>query len=799
MKRVLTILLFVGVTLRLDGAPDPVASPGATVISGNARFTVLTDRLIRMEWAEDGVFEDRASLAVINRDLPVPAYKATEKNGTLTIKTGKLTLSYSGGRFAPDNLSVSFSLGGKTVTWHPGDQPTGNLKGTTRTLDGCLGYEKLSKTETQLEDGILSRDGWAIIDESSRHILQADDSDWGEWVREREDGDRLDLYIFAYGHDYLAALKDFTKISGNIPLPPRYVFGYWWSRYWPYTDEELRTLALEMRSRGIPADVFIIDMDWHLTWPEMQQRLGNDEFGQSRGWTGYSWNHDLIPDPEGLLRELHSKGFKTALNLHPASGIRPQEDCYDAFVEDYLSRTQDYDGPKDYVYPKGGYTFTGNDKPTGREGYRAPVPFRLDQQAWADAYFNSVIHPLERQGVDFWWLDWQQWRESKYVENLSNTFWCNYAFWNDKVRRTRALGPKADRPLIYHRWGGLGSHRYQLGFSGDTYDEWSVLEFLPYFTATASNVGYGYWGHDIGGHMQLKGHQRPRDPEMYTRWMQFGVFTPIFKTHSTRSGNLDCRIWIYPEYYEYLKDAIELRYALAPYIYDAAREATMTGVSLCRPLYYYHPEQEEAYERKDEYYFGPDILATVISEPAGDDGIVSRKVWLPKGSDWYDMAHGTLLKGGRVVSLDYTIGQNPWFVRAGAVIPLSAEGIQNLQQTSSELRLLVVPGKAACEIVHYEDDGISQSYETEYASTRISKKVSGRKTTLSIGAREGSYDGAPATRKLSIVLEGINAVSSVKVNGMPLQSGAICSGGGKTVISLGEHPAETALKVEFTS
>ena len=798
MKRFLTAsLLLLAASLRLPAASDPVARPGSTVIKDNARFTLLTDRLVRMEWAQDGVFEDRASLAIINRSLPVPAYKATEKNGVLTIKTDKLTLTYSGGRFDAGNLSVAFKLNGKTVTWHPGDQPSGNLKGTTRTLDGCLGYSQLSNREKELEDGILSRDGWAIVDESARHLLRKDDSDWGEWVCERPAGDRIDWYMFAYGHDYLTALQDFTKIAGGIPLPPRYVFGYWWSRYWPYTDDELRTLALEMRSRGIPADVFIIDMDWHLTWNEMQRRLGNDEFGQGRGWTGYSWNHDLIPDPKGLLSELHEKGFKTSLNLHPASGIRPQEDCYDAFVEDYLSRTDDYDGPKDYIYPNGGYTFAGNDKPTGREGYSAPVPFRLDQQAWADAYFNSVIRPLERDGVDFWWLDWQQWRESKYVKDLSNTFWCNYAFWNDKLRQTRSLGPEADRPLIYHRWGGLGSHRYQVGFSGDTYDEWSVLEFLPYFTATASNVGYGYWGHDIGGHMQRRDHQRQREPEMYTRWMQFGVFTPIFKTHSTRSGNLDCRIWIYPEYYEHLKAAIELRYALAPYIYDAAHEATLTGVSLCRPLYYYHPEAAEAYEWRGEYYFGPDILATAISKPVGADGTASHTVWLPSGSQWYDMAHGTLLQGGKTVTLDYTIAQNPWFVRAGAIIPLSREGIQNLQKPDSDLRLMVVPGKAASSIVHYEDDGISQSYGTQTATTIITKRSSGRKTVLEIGAREGSYKDAPERRSVSIVLEGVSNVKSVKVNGLPLESGAVCTGGGRTVITLGDHPAAEALRVEI--
>ncbi len=797
MKRTLIFTLLLLACFEGLADNNPKAAPEAVVVCGNARFTVLTDRLIRMEWAADGQFEDRASLAVVNRNLPVPAFKVISKGEGVSIKTGKVALEYGGGRFAPDNLSVSFSLGGKTRTWHPGDSPSGNLKGTTRTLDGCLGFGQLSKRETELEDGILSRDGWALVDESSRHLLQADSSDWGEWVVERPEGDRIDWYIFAYGHDYTAALGDFTKIAGSIPLPPKYVFGYWWSRYWIYTDEEILQLADDMRSRDIPADVFIIDMDWHETWKDLDGRAGHDEFGQRRGWTGYTWNRDLIPDPAGLLNELHGKGFKTALNLHPASGIRPYEDCYERFVDDYLSRTSDYDGPKDFVYPEGGYTFAGNKEPAGKAGYRAPVPFRLDQQAWADAYFNSVIRPLERQGVDFWWLDWQQWRESKYVKDLSNTFWCNYAFWNDKLRQTRNLGLQAPRPLIYHRWGGLGSHRYQLGFSGDTYDEWSVLKFLPYFTATASNVGYGYWGHDIGGHMQLKDHVRPRDPELFVRWMQFGVFTPIFKTHSTQTANLDCRIWSYPDHYEWLKAAIKLRYALSPYIYDAARQATQTGVSMCRPLYYYHPEAPEAYEWNSEYYFGDNILATAVTEPVGADGTAPCRLWLPKG-EWYDVSHGASLRGGRVVELRYTLAENPWFVRAGAVIPLAPEGIRNLQDPSNELRLMVVPGKASCSFEHYEDDGVSQSYVRDYAITHIEKTVSGRKTTLLVGAREGSWDGAPSTRRISVVLEGVSkAPAKVLLGGSALPEGAVCTTGGKVVVQLPESPVSQPLKIEI--
>ena len=789
MKRLLFLLTLLAVTGTLFAENlEPKADPAAVVTEGNARFTILTDRLIRMEWAEDGIFEDRASLAIVNRHLPVPKYKVTRSGGLLTIVTDKLTLTYKGGRFDADNLKVVFPMNKKPVTWHPGMEDKGNLKGTTRTLDGCLGFEKLSHREKELENGILSRDGWTIVDESARHLFEKVDADWENWIAERPEGDRIDWYIFAYGHDYTAALGDFIKVAGRIPLPPKYTLGYWWSRYWIYTDDEMLELGREMRERGIPMDVMIIDMDWHYTYKDLDKRAGHDDFNQRRGWTGYTWNRDLFPDPEGFLKEVHGMGYKTALNLHPASGIRPYEECYDAFLKDYLSRTDDYDGPKDYIFGDEPYLYKGTKKPVGKPGYKASVPFRIDQIEWADAYFNSVLHPLEKQGVDFWWLDWQQWLESRYVKGLSNTFWLNYVFFHDMVRQNARFGKDARRPLIYHR--------YQLGFSGDTYDEWSVLQFLPYFTATASNVGYGYWGHDIGGHMMKKELTRSTDPETYTRWLQYGVFTPIFKTHSTQNARLERKFWAYPSHYDYMLAAVRLRYTLSPYIYTAAHEAYETGVSMCRPLYYVYPEEEKAYTWNEEFFFGDRILATAVCHPAGADGKAERKMWFPKGNDWYDMALHQTHKGGTEKTLYYTIDQNPWYVKAGSVLPLAGKDIRNLQDPSDELGILIVPGNGTSIFDLYEDDGISQAYDTDYAVTRITKKAQSNHIVLTIGARKGSFKGMSPERKVYLVLEGVTKQpNGIRIGRNYLHNAVLEEG--RVRIDLGTFPAGAETEVEI--
>ena len=775
----------------LHAENNPVARPEAQVTAGNARFTVLTDRLVRMEWSSTGAFEDHATLAIVNRDLPVPKFTVVRTGDGVRIKTDYLELSYKGGgKFTADNLSVYFRVNRKYVSWKPGMEPTGNLMGTARTLDGCSGPDHINYNDP-METGILSRDGWALVDESTRHLLVKEDSDWGEWVAVRPEGEVQDWYLFAYGHDYKAALADFTKVAGKIPLPPKFVFGYWWSRYWDYSDEEFIALGKEFRDRGLPIDVMIIDMDWHQTWPRTGRRIGRDEMGQGVGWTGYSWDRDLFNDPDAFLAEVHSQGLKTALNLHPASGIVPREDCYPAFVADYLSRTDDYDGPEGYVYKGGEEQANGR---TAKAGYHAPVPFRMDQEAWAGAYFNSVIHPLERQGVDFWWLDWQQYKESHYVPGLSNTFWLNHTFFNDKVRQSRGKAPEdAARPMIYHRWGGLGSHRYQLGFSGDTEIKWEVLGYLPKFTATASNVGYGYWGHDLGGHMQRE--DVPTEPELYTRWLQYGVFSPIFKTHCTKSAVLERRFWAFPDHYEYMKAALELRYALSPYIYDMARKAYDTGISLCRPMYYEYPETEEAYNCDQQYFFGDNILAATVCEPVNPaTGLASRSVWFPSGTEWYDMAHGEMVKGGGRKTLQYTIAQNCWFVKAGAIVPLAQVGLRNLQEKSDALRLYIAPGGGKSSYTHYEDDEVSQAYPSQYATTEIVKTVSGSTCTVEVGARKGSYKGMPANRTLTLVLGGVDRCPTATCNGAALD----CSYDATTkeaVVKLPAGPASAAQKV----
>ena len=704
---------------------NPVADPDAVVQSGNMRFTVLTPQMIRIQYSSKKVFEDRATFAVVNRRLPVPAFTTSEEDGYLYIKTEAVTLKYRTGsnpttlRNRPESLSVTFNMNGHEVVWYPGKDDALNLKGTTRTLDNGRGDSKRG----ELENGILSRGGWALIDESasakrgdgSRTFAFEPMEEGGmDWAKPLADESATDWYILCYGHDYKKALGDYVKIAGRIPMPPDYMFGYWYSKYQRYTAQDFMDITMDIENNRIPIDIMIMDMDWH-----------------KDGWTGWSWNTSLIPDPKGLINWMHQHNMKVSLNLHPADGVNNYEDNFAQMCADL-----------------------GKDP-----GTTTNIPWQLEDYNFYKAMFKNIIRLRESEGVDFWWIDWQQRLTNNNLAGLGETFWCNHVFYEDM-----RLNRPEHRPVIFHRWGGLGSHRYPIGFSGDTFATFPTLAFQPYFTATASNVGFGYWGHDLGGHQQ----PGDNDPELYLRWMQFGVFTPIFRTHATNAANIERRIWVYENFPSLLK-IVQLRYAMFPYIYTAAREAYDTGVSMCRPLYYDHPEDANAYKYEDEYMFGNDILVAPIVTPADADKTVRRTVWLPEGK-WWNVCRSKMMDGN--VTFTDTYGQEdiPYFYKAGSII-VNNPPQKSVTTKAPTLILKVVPGADGSYSL-YEDEGDTELYKdgvfshTEFTQTRNAQSV-----TLNIGARTGVYPGMPDERAYRAEFIGSEKPERVLINGNEAASG----------------------------
>lgn len=737
--RLLTCLCLAGAT-SASAQTNPVANPDAVVVSGNARFTVLTPEMIRIEYSDKGAFEDRATFTVINRNLDVPKFKKSEDKDFLYINTDKLALKYRKGTNpatetpSEENLSITLDKNGEKVVWFPGKPDPLNLKGTCRTLDRNNGDNK----RKEMENGLVSRSGWAVINDSwsntrpdgSRSFaVEPNEAVGFDWWAQRADPDALDIYFMGYGNNYKKALSDYTKIAGKIPLPPAFVFGYWYSKYASYTADDFRNIMAELSKNNIPCDVMILDMDWH--WN------GNKEDSDGRGgWTGWSWNTKLIPDPQGLLDDIHAQNLNIGLNLHPADGVTKSES------PEYFAKM--------------------NSELKGKYGNDENIPWTLDNTDFKNAFFNTIIRDHEKEGVDFWWLDWQQHLTSPYTDGLGETFWCNHVFFNDMAKN------RPDRrPVIFHRWGGLGCHRYQIGFSGDAFINFPTLAFQPYFTATASNVGYGYWGHDLGGHMMGKGVD-PNDPELVLRWLQFGAFTPIFRTHATKDSRIERQIWKFPNFPD-MREVVELRYALFPYIYTMAREAYDTGISICRPLYYNHPEAEEAYKYETEYMFGNDILVAPVTEASVNSKSV-KEIWFPEGK-WWSASTNELIEGPCVKEMTFTQQQIPYFFRQGSMVPFNPRGIKSVTERPDELVINTVSGGNGVGSI-YEDGGNNSDYATNYATTMLKCKSKGNVDEYVVAPRKhmgaSSIEGLKDARSYTFNIYNSNAPKSVAINGRPV-------------------------------
>ena len=693
--------------------PAAPARENKVVVGPTFRFSILTPRLLRLE---TGNYTDLPTQTVWNRSLDRFDYRIRKEKDFWTVETAQAAFRIDVKKATLVRVTLS---DGTVVT----DFHRGNLLGTARTLDNVSGAVRLEK-------GVLSRSGVSELDDSGSLLLGQDGS-----ILPRPAC--TDRYYFAYGHDYLGCLKDFFRLTGPVPLIPKYALGNWWSRYKAYTQEEYRSLMEEFLRRRLPVTVATIDMDWH--WTDVLQRFGEDARpGKPRckeellynnflpGWTGYSWNTELFPDPGELLSWLHEKNFHVTLNVHPSQGIRYYEDCYPQVCR-----------------------ALGRDPES-----RKTVEFDITDLAFVEAYLDIAHHPLEDSGVDFWWLDWQQGKNTK-VPGLDPLWALNHYHTLDGGRGNQ-------RPLILSRYAGLGSHRYPLGFSGDSHCTWESLRFQPYFTANAANAGYSWWSHDIGGHMQ--GYQ---DDELYLRWLQFGVFSPVNRLHSSNSDFMGKepwkRCWAVSRVAE---DFLRLRHRLIPLLYSANYRTHTEGIPVCMPMYYRY-DCEDAYRAKDQYLFCGSLLTAPITRPMDRRlNLASARVWLPEGR-WTDIFNGRIYRGGGWVTMYRDLDAIPVLAPAGAIAAMYENGETNDLGLGQTLEIHAWRGNGSFEL--YEDDGETRAFESGvYALTAMRVEERGDSLRFQINPPEGDASIIPRGRKMRVIFRDVRS-AAVTVNGAEFQ------------------------------
>ena len=722
---------------RLIAKTRPQADRENIVRWGEYRVTVLGTRLFRLEKSNRGLFRDSATQAIWFRDMPKQAFSFSKSQESACIDTGECRLI-----LYKDRGQVCVEMDGKCIL----ADNAGNLLGTYRTLDCCDGdtyYRHWIKDDKprriELGMGVCSQTGVAVLDDS----LSLTPGDDGQVKNERADG--TDEYIFAFGQDYRAAVCTLYALTGATPLVPRFALGNWWSRYHVYTDKEYLRLLSAFEEREIPLSVATVDMDWHYS-EEVDAQKGITAQGKNSpeyvgeiavnlGWTGYSWNRELFPNPKAFLKKIKDKGLKITLNLHPSDGVRFWEDCYEKMAN-----------------------ALGMDAFTQKQ-----IPFNFSFDGFINPYFDVLHRPHEKDGVDFWWIDWQQpnipWHENG--ERTYDPLWAlNHYHYLDNAATKKT-------PLILSRYAGIGSHRYPLGFSGDTYITWKTLAYLAYFTATASNVGYTWWSHDVGGH-----HMGEKNDELYLRHLQYGTFSPINRLHCSNFDTVTKEPWTYGNGAgEIAAKFLRFRHELIPYLYTASYHTGEHGPPLVQPLYYAW-NTPQAYAYKEEYLFGSALIIAPVTSKCWPDGYARVQAWLPEG-EWTDIFTGdkyTVGEKGKEITLLRTKDSIPALVKAGGILPLSKDK-GNAYDNPEKLELWIYEGQG--EYVLYEDgkeDGKDGVLFTRFKTENIN--TDGACTQVLTITSQGDAAIIPQSRQIFVRFKDVeNAQVCVYIDGVKTDVG----------------------------
>ena len=406
------------------------------VIKGNKyRITVLSDLLVRLEYSENGLFEDRPTELVMNRNFDKVKFEKKEDAKFISITTSYFTLTYqkempfTGSKVTPDQY-LRIDLNNTDKYWYFGHPEVRNFKGSAYSLDGADGKARYGK-------GLYSTDGFVSLDDSKTLIFNEDGS-----LGKRNDK-RIDTYVFMYRRDFGACLRDYFKLTGHPPLIPRYALGVWWNRNTTYDTKDIEKLVYKFNKNRIPLSIIMLGDKWHRQNPKMK--------------SGLSFDETLFKKPKRMADFLHNKDIRLAVKVNPMEGIHPKEDYYIPFKN---ASGLDGDGV---------------------------LPFNVFNKNVLSAYFDYLIHPLMNYGVDFFWIDYEN------ANDLTNLRALTHYHFDDFKQITNRRGITLARNAL------IAAHRYPIHYTGETIVSWKNLELMPQFNSTASNIGLSWISNDIGG------------------------------------------------------------------------------------------------------------------------------------------------------------------------------------------------------------------------------------------------------------------------------------------------------------
>ena len=679
-------------------------SDSKACVSGQKfRISVITERVVRLEYNPNGTFVDLPSQFVQSRNIGMPVFTLRQDNNMIQITTKYFELLYvkeqpfAGTSINPaKNLKITLLSNidkDRQRDWYYNHPEVRNMNGNISGFDLPL--------NDRFQRGLYSIEGFASFDDSDSKLLDRD----GTFV-ERPQGS-IDVYVFMYDKDFKEALIDYFKITGFPELLPRYALGNWWSRDLEYSNDDVFDVLKNFEKKRIPLSVFVLDKKWHINEYKDVKNLK----------TGFTFNPNLFPNPQETINLLHEKNIRVGLNVNPFEGFYPIDSLYEKAAE-FLGITNSNIITFDPLNPK-----------------------------LLDVYFKIYLHPLESLGVDFFWNDYKD-------ETSVSKMWAMVHYmYHDSDRNSEKRG------LVLSRGSIVAPHRYPVIYGGPIEITWDDLAKEVFTYINASNMGISWLSLDVGGT-----HGGIEESELYIRQVQLGCFSPILRFNSEGGHFYKKEPWAWEaKTTNIAADYLRLRHRLIPYLYTEAYNYSRVGIPIIQPFYYNYPwcYDDELY--KNQFYFGSQLLVCPILTKK--DTIMNRTIhrfYMPDGI-WYDFFTGKKFPGGRKYVSFFREEDYPVFATAGAIIPLSNKSDMNNVGLATEMEIHIFPGVSNMYTI-YEDDGITSLYKEGYfLKTSIDYNYLRSNYTVIIRAIEGKSGIAPDRRDYKLVFRNTKKAESVKV------------------------------------
>lgn len=558
-----------------------------------------------------------------------------------------------------------------------------------------------NKNKLVKEKGLNSPDGFVSIDDSNGYIFQENG------FFKKNDEDCMDIYIFIYKDNFDTCLKDYFNLTGKPTLIPRYALGNWWTKNDQYNQKTLISLVDDFEYYDIPISCIALNNRWYI-----HEKL------KSRDTNGFLWDLEKFSEPTKMIAYLHSKGIRLGVGIEPTDGIYPHETHYNKAIE-----------------------FLGLE-----EGDK--IPFSAYDPKFLDAYLKLLIHPLIATGIDFITIRTTDKDKSKELWMI------NHYHYYDLNRDYK------QRSLVLSRDPKTASHRYPVTYSGKTVVSWDTLKMLPFYNSLAANKGVSFVAHDIGGY-----YKGAEDNELYTRFVQFGTFSPILKFGSRAGIYYKREPWNWSiKTYTIAQEYLKLRHKMLPYLYSEAFRYHDEGKLIVKPVFYEKPELYNDINHKNQYFFGSQFyVSPIINKKEHLMDRVIHKFYVPAGM-WYDFRTGKRFPGDKNYVSFYKDQDYPVFARAGAIIPLGENDNLNDTTPPKNMEIHVFPGVSNTYKL-YEDDGVSNLYERGfYLKTDIEYNYLPSNYTVIIRATEGKSGIVPETRNYKIKFRNTKEASEVTAN-----------------------------------